>query len=130
MNADGTFGFVYCGQIGVGVGVMVIKNNMLKGADLSGGRYTGAVKELLDGGGYTITYDMFVPPNVFLVQGAAPQEMAHTRSGVTLDLPLDFDNGEPIKLVIPPGDVTLMIRRIPDEYAAYARGVKLTITPV
>ena len=62
MSADGTFGFVYCGQIGVGVGVMAIKNNVLKGADLSGGRYSGVVKERPNGDGYTITYDMFVPP--------------------------------------------------------------------
>ena len=56
--------------------------------------------------------------------------MAHTRSGVTLNLPPNFDNGEPIKLVIPPGDITLMIRRIPDDYGPYASGVRLTITPV
>lgn len=130
MSADGTFGFAYCGQIGVGVGVMTIKNNVLKGADLSGGRYSGVLKERPNGAGYTITYDMFVPPNVFLVQGGAPQEMAHTRSGVTLNLPPNFDNGEPIKLVIPPGDITLMIRRIPDDYGPYASGVRLTITPV
>ena len=65
MSADGTFGFAYCGQIGVGVGVMTIKNNVLKGADLSGGRYSGVLKERPNGAGYTITYDMFVPPNVF-----------------------------------------------------------------
>jgi hypothetical protein len=88
-----------------------------------------AVSERPNGAGYKIVYDMFVPPHVFLVQGGSPQEMAHTRSGVTLDLPPDFDNGEPIKLMIPPGDVTLMIRRITDDYAAYAAGVKLTITP-
>jgi hypothetical protein len=129
MSTDGTYGFAYCGQIGVGVGVITIKNNMLKGADLSGGRYSGAVSERPNGAGYKIVYDMFVPPHVFLVQGGSPQEMAHTRSDVTLGLPPDFDNGEPIKLMIPPGEVTLMIRRISDEYAAYASGVKLTITP-
>ena len=81
MSADGTFGFVYCGQIGVGVGVTVIKNNMLNGADLSGGRYTGAVKALPNGGGYTITYDMFVPPNVLLSGRSSTRNGAYTERG-------------------------------------------------
>jgi hypothetical protein len=68
-----------------------LKNNVLKGADLSGGRYSGALSERPNGAGYKIAYDMFVPPHVFLVQGASPQELAHTRSGVTLDLPPDFE---------------------------------------
>jgi hypothetical protein len=130
MSADGTYSFVYCGEIAVGIGVVTIQDSILRGTDFAGGRYSGVVTERPNAAGYRVVYDMFVPANVFLVQGAAPLDISHTRGDVTLDLPLDFDNGEPITQIAPPGKITLMIRRIPDEFAWYASGVKVTISPV
>jgi hypothetical protein len=129
MSADGTYSFVYCGEIGVGLGVITIQNNILKGADVTGGRYSGVVSERPNAAGYRVVYDMFVPANVFLVQGTASQDVPHKRDDITLDLPPDFDNGEPISLIVPPGKITLMVRKISDEFAWYASGVKMTITP-
>jgi hypothetical protein len=129
MGADGTYSFAYCGEVGVGLGVISIQNNILKGADLAGGQYTGVVTELPNAR-YRIVFDMFIPAGTFLVQGGSPQEMPHTRSGITLDLQPNFDNGEPMKLVVPPGYITLMIRRISDDFGRYASGMTVSITPI
>jgi hypothetical protein len=129
-DADGTYGFAYSGDLGVGIGVFTIQNNFLNGADLGGGRYSGIVGERPSGQGYSVLFDMFVPAGTFLVQGTAPQEMPHTREHISVDLPLDFFNGEPITRVVGPGKVTFMIRRIPDELAWYASGVKATFERV
>ncbi len=128
MSADGTYSFAYCGEFGVGVGVVTIQNNILKGADLGGGRYSGVVSAKPGGAGYSVRYDMFIPADVFLVQGTSPQDIAQRRDDITIDLPLEFDNGEPIKLFVPPGNITIMIRRISDDLAWYASGVKVTMT--
>jgi hypothetical protein len=128
-SADGTYSFVYCGAQGVGIGVITIKNNVLMGADLGGGRYRGLISEQQNGDGYRLVFDMFVPANVLLVQGASPQEISYTKSDIAFDIRSDFGNGEPIKLFVPPGELTLMIQRIPDDYAWYASGVKVTMTP-
>lgn len=130
MGADGTYSFAYCGEQGVGVGVVTIVNGILKGDDLGGGRYSGAVSEKPKGGGYNLVYDMFMPAGTCLVQGTAPQDMSHTRRDDTIELPADFANGEPIKLDVPPGNITLMIRQVSDEYAWLASGVKLSMSPV
>jgi hypothetical protein len=129
VSADGTYSFAYCGEQGVGVGVVTIVNGILKGADLGGGRYSGVVTEQPGAGGYNLVYDMFIPASSFLVQGTAPQDMPQTRRDVIIDLPPDFANGEPIKLDVPPGIITMMIRRISDEYAWLASGAKLSIAP-
>jgi hypothetical protein len=129
MSVDGTYSFAYCGETGIGIGVFTIQNNVFKGSDLGGGRYSGTLTELPNGIGYRIVYDMFTPAGVFLVQGTSPQDISHTRSGITHDIPRDFGNGEPIKLFVPPGQITIMIRKIADDFAWYASGVKLTISP-
>jgi hypothetical protein len=129
-NADGTYGFVYSGAIGVGIGVFVIKNSMLNGADLAGGRYRGSVTDDPQTKGLRVVFDMFVPAGTFLVQNASPQELSYTKKDISVLFPQGFDNGEPTKIYVPPGYVTLMINRIPDENSIYASGVHFTMTPV
>jgi hypothetical protein len=128
MSADGTYGFVYCGDDGVGIGYITIQNNILKGVDLFGTQYTGTVGAIPNSAGYKIVCSMSVPANVLLVQGTAPQDISHRRDDITFDIPPDFDNGEPIPLIVPPGKVTLMIRKIRDDLAWLA-SAKVTITP-
>jgi len=48
--------------------------------------------------------------------------MNYTKTGLSVTLQSDFDNGEPVMVYIPPGNVTLMIRQIPNDYAAFANG--------
>jgi hypothetical protein len=41
-----------------------------------------------------------------------------------------FGDGKPFELAFAPGVVTLMVKRIPDEYAAYAHGIDIRIVPI
>ena len=45
MSLDRTYGFVYAGVTGIGIGAMSINNGELIGADYSGGRYQGRITE-------------------------------------------------------------------------------------
>lgn len=127
-SADGTYGIAYCGEVGVGAGVFNIKDRILRGLDLGGSRYEGVVSDDPSTGGFEFAFSMFIPMGVFFVQGTSPQELPHMRSGITVAMPSDFGNGEPIKLTVPPGDVTVMISKISDDYAPWAFAEKITIS--
>lgn len=120
MSVNGTYSFAYCGELGVGAGIFAVQNNVLTGADVGRGKYHGTVSENPDTKGVHVVFGLFLPAGSFLVQGTSPQEISQTRSNISVDFPPDFDNGEPIKLFVPPGTLTVMIRRIPDDYAHYA----------
>ena len=57
---NGAYGFVYSGAVGVGMGVFAIRNNVLTGADLAGGRYHGRVTDDPDTGGFHVSFDMWL----------------------------------------------------------------------
>ena|ERR1700722_3099137 len=126
---NGTYKFVYSGAVSVGMGFFVIKDNVITGADLYGGRYHGQITSNEKNNGFDVIVDMFVPAGTSLVQSASYQEINHTKSKITLHLKPDFDNGEPITMFIPPGHVTFMIKRTRDEEGIYADGFSVTITP-
>ena len=78
-------------------------------------------------GNLVVSFEMFVPAGIFLVQGTSPLDVDSTRAR-TITIPPDFGDGEPISIDLPPGILRLMIKRIPDDYARFASG--FTITPV
>jgi hypothetical protein len=127
MSIDGnTYGFVYCGANGVGIGAFTISGERFRGTDMAGGRYDGTARENPDGS-IDLNIEFDVMPGETLVQGTAPQEVPHRRR-VSQTLPPQFGDGEPLKLQSPPGTLTIMVKRIPDEWARAAiEGVTLTI---
>jgi hypothetical protein len=66
---NGTYGFAYSGSIGIGIGVFRIDGNDLIGADVMGGTYRGTASKDPTTGEITVSFGMFVPAGVFLVQG-------------------------------------------------------------
>ena len=125
---NGTYGFVYSGFIGVGIGVFTIRASVLTGADGAGGKYDGRVVNDPTTGGLIVDFDMFVPAGTFLVQGTSPLDFNSTRNNLSISWPSNFADGVPIEVYIPPGPVTLMIRRISDEeYSALASGFRLSV---
>jgi hypothetical protein len=126
---DGTYRFVYSGEVNVGIGVFVIKDNVIKGADLFGTRYRGQIAKDPETGCLSVLLDMLVPAGTSLVQGSSFQELDRTKTEITLLLRPDFDNGKPIEVFISPGYVTLMIKRTLDAESIYADGFSLTATP-
>jgi hypothetical protein len=125
---DGTYGFVYCGAIGVGMGVFRVADSALKGIDIAGARYRGNVTEDGDSGKIRLDFEMAVPVGVALVQGTSPQDIPYTKSAsVTVDH--GFGDGKPFEVYVPPGTVTMMVKRIPDEYGWVADGISISIAP-
>jgi hypothetical protein len=49
MDIDGTYGFVYCGNRGLGAGVFSINGDRFEGRDLAGGSYNGTATQDGDG---------------------------------------------------------------------------------
>src|SRR5947207_2221436 len=115
---DGTYGFVYCGNEGVGIGVFRVAGSQLTGTDLAGARYKGVVKENSDGT-LALSFEMSVPAGVFLVQGSSAQDVTYSKQA-SVTVPAGFGDGKPFEVYIAPGPVTMMVRRIPDEFAPYA----------
>jgi hypothetical protein len=127
MAIDGTWGFVYCGVNGLGIGVFMVADGKLDGTD-SMIRYTGTVTEDAMG---KITADIVfdVMPGVTMVQGTSPQDIPYRRE-IHHTFPPNFGDGVPQVVPSPPGTVTLMIKRLPNDWApAVIQGFTLTVNP-
>jgi hypothetical protein len=127
IEMNGTFGFVYCGAAGVGIGVFTVSGVTLKGTDASGVHYRGSVVEQADGR-LLVDMKMTVPVGVCLVQGTSPQEVPHERHFRHV-FPAHFGDGEPIRLEGQPGPLNLMIRRVTDEWATAIEGSRFQLGP-
>ena len=49
MGIDGTYGFVYCGNRGLGIGVFSINGDRIEGRDFAGSSYEGTAVQDGDG---------------------------------------------------------------------------------
>jgi hypothetical protein len=113
MAIEGTYGFVYGGANGLGVGFFTVEGERLRGIDYVGGRYDGTARENPDGT-ILIAIEFDVLPGMVLVQGTPPQELPYRRK-IEQTMPQGFGDGRPVELATPPGGVTFMIKRVPDE---------------
>jgi hypothetical protein len=110
---EGTYGFVYCSNNGFGMGVFTIKGEQFIGVDSGGVNYDGTAKEQEDG---SIMLDVqLVPPELETAQIRASQDLRRTRHFVTT-LPPAFGNGNPQVISSVPGNVTVMIRQVRDDF--------------
>jgi hypothetical protein len=123
---DGTYAFVYSGVNGLGVGIFTVLGEKFEGVDFVGGRYTGTARENRDGT-ISISIDFDVKPGMVLVQGTAPQDIPHTRH-IEHEMPAGFGNGTAVEIPAPPGSVTVMVKRVPDDWArALTEGLSVLI---
>ena len=112
MSIDGTYGFVYCGNRGLGIGVFLIERQRIEGRDFAGASYKGTAVQ--DGkGNIQLDVQMQVP------EGTAAQDLPHTRH-IHWTFPPAFGDGEP-QMVEFAGPVTVIVKRIPDKNAAIAK---------
>lgn len=116
MGIDGTYGFVYCGNRGLGIGVFLVEGQRVEGRDFAGGRYMGtAVQE----GKGNIQLDVQMQVPALMAQGTATQDLPHTRH-IHWMFPPAFGDGEP-QMVEFAGPVTVMVKRISDKNAAIVK---------
>jgi hypothetical protein len=89
MGADGTYGFVYYGNRGLGMSVFSINGEQVVGRDLAGSVYDGTAVQDADGN-IVLDVQMQIPAGVTLV----PQDIPHARQICWTLLPA-FGDGEP-----------------------------------
>ena len=114
MALDGTYGFVYCVTAGLGVGVFNLYGDQIIGCDYGGGRYTGTAIEDA-AGNITVDATVHIAPGVLLVHGIGAQDVSYSRPLRHVFPPL-FGNGSPQQIDVPSGAVTVMVKRIADEF--------------
>jgi hypothetical protein len=126
MSIQGTYCFVYSGVNGLGVGVFTVTGENFRGVDFGGGRYSGTAQEN-DDGSISIVVDFDVHPGMVLVQGTAPQDVPHRRR-IEHKMPRDFGDGKAVEIPSPPGSITVMVKRVSDDYArALTEGIFVSI---
>jgi hypothetical protein len=118
MAITGTYGFVYCGVNGLGVGLFVVQNERFIGSDYMGAKYEGTATENSDDS-ITLDISFEVPAGIILVQGTSPQDLPHRRR-IVHTFPPGFGDGVPQDISSPPGTVTVMIKRVEDSFADQA----------
>jgi hypothetical protein len=110
---EGTYGFVYCSGNGFGMGVFTIKGEQFIGVDSGGVNYDGTAKEQKDGS-IALDVKLNVPSELETARNAS-QRPPHTRQFVTT-LPPAFGDGKPQEISSVPGNVTVMIRQVRDDF--------------
>jgi hypothetical protein len=111
---EGTYGFVYCSVNGFGMGVFTLKGERFIGVDSGGVNYDGTAKEQEDGS-IVLDVKLNVPTELETAQSRAAQGLPHTRQFVTT-LPPAFGDGKPQEISSVPGNVTVMIRQVRDDF--------------
>ena len=111
---EGTYGFVYCSVNGFGMCVFTIKGEQFIGVDSGGVNYDGTAKEQEDGS-IVLDVKLNVPPELETAQSRASQGLPHTRQFVAT-LPPAFGDGKPQEISSVPGNVTVMIRQVRDDF--------------
>jgi hypothetical protein len=126
MAIDGTYGFVYCGSSGLGVGVFCVRGDRFEGLDYAGGRYEGTAVEDQHGNIHLrLTFEG--PAGMGLVPGTTLQN-APLKRELRQIMPRDFGDGRPIEIISRSRTVTVMVKRIPDEFASAAtQGLSIQI---
>jgi hypothetical protein len=92
MSLVGTYGLVYCGNTGVGIGVFSINNvGEVTGSDFAGGRYRGHAHEQANA---EVLFDVVfvVAPDIETVQGTGAQDVSYTKT-IRHTFPANFGDG-------------------------------------
>lgn len=122
----GKYQFVYCSFNDVGIGWFeVTQDGKFMGGDYGGSVYRGTAKE--DAKGWiTLDLSMEIPAGTTLVEGSSPLDVPHGR-GLHAYLPPIFGDGSPQELQgSSGGTVTIMVKRMRDDYQPPPLGTKLS----
>ena len=120
-DLNGTWGFVFAGDLGIGIGGIVVKDGKFHGADSGGVKYSGTIEWNPATAKFKLDFDMDVPPDVMLVGGIFGYELPMKRHQ-TFEVPPNFGDGAPIDLPLHGAPATGMFRPIPDTWAPLADG--------
>lgn len=107
---QGFYALYYTGIAGFGHAVLVMKDGVITGADVTGGVYDGTYT-VLDNG-IDIKVDFVVPAGATLVTGQSLAESL--KQSITANLSLHFADGRPVSICTPMGPVNVIFKKLRD----------------
>ena len=114
MAVAGKYSFVYCGGVGLGSGWFIVEQDgTFKCGDIANSTCSGTAREEADGW-IALELEMTIPAGTRLVQGTAAQDLPYSRN-FRGRLPPLFGDGYPRQITFGPGEVTIMVKRVPDD---------------
>lgn len=109
---NGIYSIAFRGQADWGLGLLVLQNGIITGADVGGVTYDGTYKDL--GSALTVDLKITVPPGARLVQGTPPRPVPYDVK-FKETLPKDvLSSGASVTLNMPPGPVNVIFRKLRD----------------
>lgn len=106
---EGFYAVYYTGVAGFGHAVLVIKDGIISGADVTGGVYDGKFT-VGDSGGIVIEVRLTVPAGATLVTGQTlPSPYSQT---INASLSENFANGQPVPVQTPLGPVNAIFKKL------------------
>jgi hypothetical protein len=109
---DGFYAVFYTGKISSGFAMIVLRNGVIAGADVSGGLYDGKYTPNADKRHVDATLKLTMPPGVALVTGVPASNETFIQE-FPLSLPIDL-NEQMVKIQTPTGPVNLKFKKIRD----------------
>ncbi|TIN87064.1 MAG: hypothetical protein E5X94_01730 [Mesorhizobium sp.] len=120
---DGIYSVAASGLGGSSLATIEVAGGRLRGNDTAGSRWSGTVTDKGDG---KLVFDVEVTfgPNVFGIWGTSPSETFQTRR-MAVDIPAAALDGIPY--TVPSFDLTLIFRRISEDFASLAGPLGLDV---
>lgn len=107
---DGIYTITFRGAADWGMGMLIFKNAVITGADVTGVQYDGSYVE--SNNLVKAKIKMIVPPGVTLVQGSPAQPIQY-EIPFEVDIPiLSFENQSPVLIHLPPGPVNVIFTKL------------------
>ncbi len=103
---DGIYQITFRGAADWGVGMLILKDKTVTGADVAGVLYDGTYSE--QGDNISVNLTLTVPPGVTLVQGTSPQPKEYN---FDFELSLNkkvIETREPVLVQMPQGPVNVI----------------------
>lgn len=109
---EGIYAMYFTGSTGSGQGLLIMKNGVIVGADVSGGVYDGSYTQEPDRT-LDVKIHLKLPPGAALVTGASagttPMEV-----DIATKLPENFSSGQALAIKTPTGPVNIIFKRLRD----------------
>ena len=107
---DGIYLITFRGAADWGIGMLVVQNGVVTGADAAGVLYDGSYEA--QGSSVNVELKLTVPAGVSLVQGGPVQSKTYTVPA-RMSVPRSaFSSQETVLLELPPGPVNLIFQRL------------------
>ena len=110
MAVDGIYSITFRGAADWGMGLLMLQNKAITGADVGGITYDGTFEEKNDS--VIVNMQLTVPPGVTLVQGTRPHPEVTTFPFKATIPKRAIDTHEPVLVQMPIGPVNVIFKRL------------------